>query len=303
MQYRLGQIGLGVLGQAFAGHLLKANGGLLVYDMDRSRAEGILARGARLAESVRGVASECEVIVMALPDPEAVKSVMLGKEGVLAGAQPGTLVLDCSTIDPPTCREVYAAAKERGVSYLEAPVSGGEPRGAGMDGARAGNMTFMAAGDEDAFERAKPIMAMMGKFWFYIGPSGAGATIKLISNLMSGINNLVAAEGFVLGVAAGIPWEKMLEVFLHTDAKSFQMTDYMEPRMRRRDFEPGFSVDLQYKDLRLAGELAQQHKVPVPFTQLGVQIYQVLRAQGRGKKDLVDGLNLMAEWAGIKFFE
>ena len=122
---------------------------------------------------------------------------------------------------------------------------------------------------------------------------------SLISNLISGLNNLVAAEGFALGVAAGISWEKMLEVFYHTDAKSYQMTDYTEPRLRRGDFEPGFSVDLMYKDHRLAGELAQRLQVPVLFNQLALQVYQMLRAHGKGSRDFADAVNLMAGWANL----
>ena len=145
-------------------------------------------------------------------------------------------------------------------------MSGGAPGGAGTDGARAATISFMVGGDADAFERAKPTLAILGKRWFYLGPSGTGSTVKLISNLMAGLHNLVASEAFVLGAAAGIEPETLLEVFDGTDAKSFWLTDYFAPRVRRRDFEPGFSVDLQYKDHRLASDLGRQLGVPCSST-------------------------------------
>src|SRR5262245_47573233 len=299
MTHRLGQIGLGTLGRIFAGHLLKSNGRLVVYDRNQDCMDRAAKLGATPAASPRDVAEQSTIVVFALPSPDVVKNVMLGDDGILAGAAAGTLILDLSTGDPWTCNAMYRASQERGVHYLEAPVSGGEPKGAGTEGARAANITFMVGGDEEVFERAKPILGILGKHWFHLGPAGNGSVVKLISNLISGLNNLVAAEGFALGVAAGIPWEKMLEVFYHTDAKSYQMTDYMEPRLRRGDFEPGFSVDLMYKDHRLAGELAQRLQVPVLFNQLALQVYQMLRAHGKGSRDFADAINLMAGWANL----
>ena len=301
MTYQLGQIGLGHIGKIYAGHLLKANGQLVVFDAQREHVGALEQNGATVANSPQEVASQSEIVVMALPSPEAVRTVMLGDQGILKSAKPDTLILDMSTVDPFTCKELYDAAKQNKVRYLEAPVSGGQPKGAGTDGARAANVTFMVGGDEEDFERAKPIMSFLGKHWFHLGPAGSGSAVKLISNLVSGVANLVAAEAIILGAAAGISWEKLLAVFKQTDANSFHMMNYMEPRMVRNDFEPGFSVDLMYKDHRLAGDLAQKLGVPVLFNQLALQVYQVLRANGRGSKDFADALNLMGEWSGVDF--
>ena len=300
--YKLVQVGFGTIGEIYSGHLMKANGQLILYDIDRERLEQLAPEQTELADSPRQVAEASEIIILALPSPEAVKSVVFGEDGILKGGQPGSLILDISTIDPLTSQQVDQGARENGISYLEAPVSGGEPMSAGTDGARKANITFICGGAQEAFERARPILNILGSHWFLLGPAGAGSTVKLISNLMSGLNNLVAAEGFVLGAAAGIPWQKLIEVFRHTDAKSFQMTDYMEPRMIRKDFEPGFSTDLMYKDHRLAGDLALQLKVPLPLNSIAVQVYQMLRASGRGKTDFTEALNLMGEWAGVDVF-
>jgi 3-hydroxyisobutyrate dehydrogenase-like beta-hydroxyacid dehydrogenase len=297
----MGLVGLGIMGKIYAGHLLAAGHRVVGCDLEPRGLDSLVARGLVLAASPREVASRSEALILALPNPEALRSAMLGSDGVLAGVARGRLVIDLSTVDPFTCRELHEAATAQDVDYLEAPVSGGEPLSAGMEGAKAANITFMVGGKREAFERAVPILTLLGKHWFYLGPAGSGAIVKLISNLISGVNNLVAAEGFILGAAAGIPWETLMEVFKHTDAKSYQMTDYMEPRMKRRDFEPGFSVDLQYKDLRLAGELAHRLKVPLFFNDLALQVYQVLRAHGRGDRDLTEALNLIGEWSGVEY--
>lgn len=301
-KFKLGQVGFGIMGEIYAGHLMRANGQLSLYDLDRNRLRELAPPGAEVVGTPRQAAHGKEIVVLALPSPDAVKSVFYGDDGLLAGAPSGSLILDISTIDPLTSREVSRAAREKGVSYLEAPVSGGEPMSAGMEGARNANITFMCGGDEEAFERARPILEILGAHWFLLGPAGAGATVKLISNLIAGLNNLVAAEGFALGAAAGIPWQKLMEVFHHTDAKSFHLTDYLQPRMQREDFKAGFSTDLMYKDHRLVGDLGLQLKVPLPLNSLAVQIYQMLRANGRGKNDFTDSLNLIGEWAGVDVF-
>jgi 3-hydroxyisobutyrate dehydrogenase-like beta-hydroxyacid dehydrogenase len=298
----IGQVGLGVLGQLFAGHLLKA-GPLHVFDLDADRMADAAALGATPAVSAAALAAEADVVVFSLPNPAAVRAVMTGANGVLKGIKPGTVILDTSTIDPTTSREMYDHATAAGARYLDAPVSGGAPMGAGTDGARAATISFMVGGDRDAFEDAQPVMSLLGKRWFYLGPAGSGSTVKLISNLMAGLHNLVAAEAFVLGAAAGFSPETLFEVFDGTDAKSYHLTDYFAPRIRRHDFEPGFTVDLQYKDHRLAAELAQELKVPAIFNALAVQTYQQLRAQGLGGKDLVEAVNHFGRLADVDIYE
>ena len=298
----LGLIGLGAIGQLYVGHLVQAYRQVFIYDLSDDNLQAGEALGARPAASAADLAARTEVIVLALPSPEAVKNALLGADGVLEKASPGTLILDASTIDPSTCMQIYQAAKARGVSYLDAPVSGGMPQGAGTDGARAGNVTFMVGGDRDAYEQAKEVMSVLGARWFYLGPSGSGSKIKLISNLIAGLHNLVASEAFVLGAAAGFAPETLLEVFDGTDAKSFWLTDYFAPRIRRKDFEPGFSVDLQYKDHRLAGEWARQLQVPLFFNSLAVEVYQMMRASGLGSKDLVESVNFLGELAGADIY-
>lgn len=295
----LGLIGLGMVGRHFAHHLLRANGQLTVYDLSRARMKAALKEGAKPGRSAREVAARSRIVVLSLPSPDAVRSAMLGPKGVLAGAKRGTIVIDASTIDPVSCVAMHAESKKRGVPYLDTPISGGEPGGGGTDGAKAGNISFMVGGDKAAYERAKPILHSIGKRSFYLGPAGSGSTVKLISNHIAGLNNLVMMEGFVLGAAAGFSPETLMRVFDGTDAKSFMMTDYFAPRYRRNDFDPGFSVDLMHKDHRLAADLAQRHKVPLLFNQLALEVYQMMRARRSGQKDIIDALHFLGDMARV----
>jgi 3-hydroxyisobutyrate dehydrogenase-like beta-hydroxyacid dehydrogenase len=298
----LGQIGLGVIGQLYVGHLVKARGSLVVYDTTPERVAEAVAQGATAARSAQSVGESATQILVALPAPEAVKAALLGPAGLLAYLAPGSLILDVSTVDPDTSREIQAIAAERGIAYLDAPVSGGMKGGAGTDGARAGTISFMVGGEREAYERAIPLMEILGRRHFYLGPAGTGSTVKLISNLMAGLHNLVASEAFVLGAAAGITPDTLLEVFDGTDAKSFWLTEYFAPRIERRDFEPGFSVDLQYKDHRLASELGRRLGVPLLLNDLATGVYQAMRAQGLGGKDLVESVNFLGRLSGADIY-
>ena len=290
-----GLLGLGAIGEIYCGHLRGAFPGLRVFDRDLDK---VARSGAVAATSARELGAACEVVVVSLPDPAAVRAALTGDDGLLDGARPGTVVIDTSTVSPATSREVHALAAQRGVDYLDAPVSGGEPYQTGVDGARAASMTFMVGGDAAAFERARPVMEVLGSHFFHLGPAGSGSAVKLVSNLCSGIHALVAAEAFALGAACGFPPERLAEVFQHTDAKSFFMTDYVLPRVLRGDVAPGFTVDLQLKDHRLAAALGAEHGVGLPLNALAVDAWERLSALGRGGNDVTDAVFFAAEQAG-----
>ena len=298
----IGQLGLGVIGRLYAGHLIAKHGDVVVYDIMPERVAEVVAEGAVGVGSPRELGQQAATIVVSLPNPPAVRSAMVGPDGLFAGMSDGGLVIDASTVDPETSRAMHAAAAERGIGYLDTPVSGGEPMSAGMDGARKGNMTFIVGGDAADFERAIPTMALLGSRWFHCGPSGAGCTVKLISNLMAGLHNLVAAEAFVLGAAAGFSPEQLLRVFDGTDARSYHLTDYAAPRLARRDFEPGFSIDLQTKDHRLAADLGRSLDVPLPFNDLAIEVYEQMRAAGSGGKDIVEAFRFLGRLANADIY-
>lgn len=293
---RIGLVGLGVIGQIYAVNLMKAFGPIYVYDVVRPHMAVARSLGGIVCESGEELAAASEVIVLALPNPEAVRAAMGKQNGLLEGAASGTVIVDLSTIDPLTALEMFQIAEEQGVDYLDSPISGGQPGGAGTDGARAANVTFMVSGDRAAFERAKPVMQALGEKFFFLGKAGTGTKVKLLSNFVSGMVNLISAEAFALGAAAGIDAKTLIDVFDETDADCYFMQNYVRPRIERGDFEPGFSIDLQYKDLRLMSEWAREEEVPVPINELGVQLYQMARAAGLGGKDLVESVNY---WAGV----
>ena len=303
MSFRVGQIGIGTIGSLYAEHIIKAGHMLTVYDVVPERVAPFAALGVKIAATVRAVVEGADYVLVALPNPDADRAALAGSDGALAAAGPETLFLDVSTIDPHTAQGLYAIAKAQGIDYVEAPVSGGEPMSGGTAGARNANITFLAAGDEEAFHRARPLMELLGKHFLYLGPTGNGSLIKLISNHISGLHNLVAAEAFALGKAAGIDPELLFMAFQHTDANSYWLYNYFAPRLRANDYRPGFSVNLQYKDHRLMGEVAGALKVPMPFNALALQIYQMLRARGNGGSDLVEAANFMAELAGCARYD
>ena len=292
-------IGLGHVGIHYARHLINAGAEVWAYDIDEACLARAVDVGAHAAHSCREAAEHASTIVVSVPDPSAIRSVLLGDEGVFAGAAEGALVIDASTGDPETARAMYAEAKTRGIDYLETPISGGEPASGGTDGAAAGNVTFMVGGDEAAFERAKPVLETLGAFPLYLGPSGSGSVVKLVSNHVAGLVNLIVGEAFTLGAAAGFGYETLLEVFAHTDANSYMMSEYIAPRLRRNDFEAGFSVDLMYKDHLLADDLAKSLGVPLPFNQLALNSYQRLHDRGLGHKDVTEINPFLACEAGV----
>jgi len=296
---KVAQIGLGALGSIFASHLCEAGVELSVYDLSRERVDAATKLGAISASSPAEVARGADYLLVSLPDPAAARAALLGSDGAIAALKAGSVVLDLSTVDPDTAIANEAAAKAGGVHYVEAPISGGEPMSAGTDGARKRNVTFMAGGEKVAFEAALPLMSLLGKHPLHLGPAGTGAKVKLISNYIAGLHNLVAAEAFALGRAAGISIDTMLKTFAHTDANSYWLFNYFAPRIQNGDIEPGFSVDLQYKDLRLCEDLARKHKVAMPLNGLALQVYQMLRGSGRGGRDLVEAANFMAELGGL----
>ena len=296
---KIGLVGLGVIGQIYAANLVRAFGPVSVYDSDKERLRTAVKLGAVASGGGVELAEASEVIILALPNPEAVRAAMVGEDGLLEGTRPGTVIVDLSTIDPTTAVDMHARAKERGVDYLDSPISGGQPGGAGTDGARAANVTFMVSGDRDAFKRAKPVMKALGEKFFFLGEAGMGTKVKLLSNFVSGMVNLISAEAFALGAATGIDPKTLMDVFDETDADCYFMQNYVRPRIERGDFEPGFSVDLQYKDLRLTSEWAREEGIPVPINDLGVQLYQMARAAGLGHKDLVESVNYWARVSGV----
>ena len=287
---RVGFVGLGIMGAPMAANLLKAGFEVTVWNRTESRADPLVALGARLAGSPAAVASASEITVSCVSDSPDVELVALGPGGIIEGAQAGSTYIDCSTISPAVARTVAAALSAKGVDMLDAPVSGGDV------GAKAGTLAIMVGGEEKVFERCLPVLQAMGKTIVLCGRSGSGQVVKLCNQVAGALNLLAMAEAITLSRRAGVDPAKMLEV-VGAGAASSWMIQNLGPRAVRGDFAPGFMVELMQKDLRLVQETSAETATPLPGAALVQQILRTLEARGRGKdgtQAIVDALAALA---------
>ncbi len=276
MEKRVGFIGLGIMGMPMARNLIKAGFKVIVYNRTTSKAERIAAEGARKASSPREVATESPVVITMVSDTPDVESVILGANGIIEGIQANSVVIDMSTISPQVTRRIAACLKERGCHMLDAPVSGGE------QGAIDGTLSIMVGGDTEVFERYRPILEAMGKNIIHVGLNGMGQTVKLMNQILVVGNLNAVAEALVFAQKQGVDVEKAIEAIKGGAAGSWQFTN-LAPRIIKRDFRPGFTVDLMQKDLKLVMEAAEAMKTPLPVTSLIHQMYYSLQTAGEGK--------------------
>jgi len=277
MAERVAFIGTGIMGAPMAGHLLAAGYELTVHNRTRSRAEALLARGARWAESPRQAAASADVVFICVPDTPDVQAVVLGPQGVIHSARHGLIVVDHSTISPAATRAMAAALAERGAAMLDAPVSGGDV------GARNATLSIMVGGDEGAFQRVKPLLERMGKLVIHCGPSGAGQLTKLVNQILVSVTNLAVCEALTFAGRNGLDLEKTIAAVSGGAAGSWQLSN-LGPKMIRGDFAPGFMIDLMQKDLRLIMQAASETSVSLPGAALVHQLFASAQAAGRGRE-------------------
>ncbi len=272
---RIGFVGLGIMGQGMAANILKAKHPLTVWNRTKKRTEKIESAGAAVASTPAEVASQSDIIIVCVSDTPDVESVVLGEDGIIHGIEPGKLVVDMSTISPKATRAMAAALKEKGASMLDAPISGGS------EGAANGSLSIMVGGDANDFERALPVFNAMGKTVTHVGPIGAGQTVKLVNQILVVVTALGVSEALVFAEAGGLDLEKTLAAVSGGAAGSWMLSN-RGPQVVDRDWRPGFTIDLQQKDLRLALEAANELGVPLMGTSLVHQLYQSLQRQGLG---------------------
>lgn len=275
MNENVGFIGLGIMGQGMAANLLRAGFPLTVWNRTAAKMEPLVAAGAQPAASPADLASRSTIVVLCVSDTPDVEAVLLGPDGVLAGAQPGSLVVDCSTISPEATRRLAQILAAQGIGMLDAPVSGGS------EGAARGTLSIMVGGNEADFRRALPVLQAMGKQITHVGDHGAGQTVKLMNQILVVGHALAMSEAFLFGQAHGVDLEKALTALTAGAAGSW-MLSHRGPQILRRDWRPGFTIDLQQKDLRLVLAAADATGVPVPATALIFQLYRTLQARGLG---------------------
>jgi 3-hydroxyisobutyrate dehydrogenase len=273
-------------------NLLKAGFPLTVFNRTRSKMDEAANAGATLADSPSEVAALSDVVITMVSDSAAVKEVILGPRGVMEGAAAGATVVDMSTISPDVTREIASELAEKQIRMLDAPVSGGE------SGAIAGTLSIMVGGEEDVFSECLPILRAMGKNIVHVGPWGAGQTVKLCNQAICALNILAVCEGLMLASRAGVNLEKMLEAVCAGSAASWMLSN-QAPKMVRRDFEPGFLVRLQQKDMNLVLEVANSLDLPLPGTSLVNLLYRSVEAYGlkeKGTQSLIVALEKLSGW-------
>lgn len=287
----IGFIGLGNMGRPMARNLLSGGFAVTVYGRRKPVVDEIVSAGASAAGSPKEVAERCDVTITIVSDSPDVKSVVTGLDGILDGARPGAVVIDMSTISPAVTREIAEIAASRGVEYLDAPVSGG------VSGAEAGTLSIMVGGKEEVLEKCLPVFQALGKHVHHMGGVGMGQMTKLCNQVICVLTIEAVCEGLVLGSKAGLDLEKLLSVVSAGAAGSWMLSN-LGPKMLARDFEPGFRVALQQKDLRLALASADELKVPLPGTSLVNQLFRSVEAAGMGElgtQALITALEKLAE--------
>jgi 3-hydroxyisobutyrate dehydrogenase len=254
---RIGFIGLGNMGLPMAQNLLKAGHAVIGFDVNRAQVDALAAAGGTAAANIKGAAADVDIVLTMLPAGQQVREVYLGGEGVVAAAKSGTLLIDSSTIDVTTARLVAAAAAQRGLAMLDAPVSGG------VAGAQAATLTFMVGGSDAAFARAEPVLARMGKTIVHAGGSGNGQAAKICNNMMLGISMIAVSEAFVLAEKLGLDARKLFDISSKSSGQCWSMTSYcpvpdlVPASPANRDYQAGFTAAMMLKDLKLAQDAAK----------------------------------------------
>ncbi len=277
-------------------NLRKAGFPLSIYARRPEAVQEVVDAGATLVDSPAAVAQASDIVITMVTDSPDVEQVILGPKGVLEGVRPGMVVVDMSTIAPATARKVGEACAERQVGFLDAPVSGGS------QGAVAGTLTIMVGGERPTFERVLPVFAAVGRpeNTLLVGPVGTGQVVKLINQHLCGVIAAGTLEAFVLGVKAGADVETMARVIGSSSGGNWQLDNPIRLRAFSGTFEPGFFTDLLVKDLRLVLQMADQLKVPVTLGAVAMQMYEVARAQGYGRRDYTSVVRHLEEVAGVE---
>lgn len=294
---KVGFLGLGVMGKSMAINILKAGYELTILATKKDSANELVKMGANVVETNAEVAKASDIIFTALPNSSIVQEVATGKDGIFEGAKEGLIYIDLSSITPKTIKYIQEEGLKKNISVLDAPVSGGAA------GAKAGTLTIMAGGDKEAFDKALPVLKTMGKKVILVGDIGAGDTIKLVNNLLLGINMVAVSEAFALGAKVGIKAETMYDIISESSGSSYALTAKYKNYIAKGNFEPGFAIDLQHKDLELAVETAKDLQMPLPIGNLAQQMLEIARAKGMGKEDISAVIKLYEEWGNIKVRE
>jgi len=289
---KIGFIGLGNMGLPMALNLIKAGHEVTGFDLVQSQLDSFVAAGGSVAENAHATAKGADVLISMLPASRHVEGLYLGDTGLLANADPKTLLIDCSTISPKVAQAVATAAKAKGFAMIDAPVSGGTA------GAQAGTLTFMVGGNAEVVECARPVLEKMGKNIFHAGTNGAGQTVKVCNNMLLGIQMLGTSEALRLGIANGMDPKVLSDIMAKSSGRNWTLELYnpcpgvMDNVPSSKEYAGGFGVDLMLKDLGLAVENAEKLDASVPLGKLAQQLYESHSKAGNGQLDFSSVFNL-----------
>jgi 2-hydroxy-3-oxopropionate reductase len=275
---RLGFIGLGLMGEPMAKNLVAVGYELTVYDINPQPVKRLVDLGARKASSPKEVAENSDIILTMLPNGPEVKEVVLGKKGVIEGVRRGQILIDMSSIAPLVSQEVAKSLADKGVSTLDAPVSGG------VEKAKSGTLAFMVGGEESTFEKCKKILDVMGGSVTLVGDVGAGQTTKLVNQMIVAVNIAVVAEALTFGKTAGVEPEKIFNA-IRSGLAGSQCLEDKAPRMLTGNFEPGFRMNLHIKDLSNVFETSRSLHTALPLTAQVMEMMQTIVADGHASVD------------------
>jgi 3-hydroxyisobutyrate dehydrogenase len=293
MSERIAVIGMGQMGSAMARRLSEAQYDVMGHDIAEAVRQNLSGQGVKMADGLAAALAGRTTILTSLPDPAAVRESWLGEGGIAALADPGSLIIDLSTIDPDTMKTVAEAATANGHAVLDCPVSG-SPNEAGT-----GKLVLLVGGEDDAVRRGEWLFALLGQTWKHTGAVGTAKVVKIVNNMMSMGNVLVAAEAFSLGVAAGVEPQKLYDVIAVSGGRSHHFTKRF-PNALKGDFAPGFKMELGEKDLSLGIELGRAFKMPTPAASMVREMYALALAQGFRGQDIVALMEMYRQWAAGK---
>jgi 3-hydroxyisobutyrate dehydrogenase len=274
---RIGWVGTGVMGRWMCQHAITKGFAATVYNRSRDKAQPLLDLGAAVAESPKQVAERSDIVFAIVGFPKDVREVFLGPNGALAGSKPGTVLVDMTTSDPSLAKEIYDAAKAKGVYALDAPVSGGDV------GAKNAALSIMIGGDKDVVAAVTPVFEAMGKTIIHQGGPGAGQHTKMVNQILISSNMVALCEGLLYGYKAGLDLETVFKS-VSVGAAGSKALEVLGPRILARNYEPGFYVEHFIKDMGIALAEAERMNLCLPGLALAKQLYEAVRAQGYGRK-------------------
>jgi len=289
---RVGWIGTGVMGSSMVGHLMAAGYSATVFTRSKEKAEALIGRGAKWAETPKAVAEQSDVIFSIVGFPSDVREVMLGTNGALAGSKPGNVLVDMTTSEPSLAVEIYNAAKPKGVHSVDAPVSGGDI------GAKNATLSIMIGGEKDVVDALQPLFAAMGKTIVHQGGAGAGQHTKMANQILIATNMIGVCESLLYGYKAGLDLPTMLQSVGPGAAGSWSLNN-LGPRIMANNFDPGFFVEHFIKDMGIALAEARRMGLCLPGLALGEQLYLSVKAKGWGRNGTHALMLALAEMANV----